>query len=319
VKTNIPALLLADLKADCTTLAYLWTISVGFDEATGTSLRVIRGTEHDLDIELPGSGDTTLDEFAGVYKAIANVTMGDLASNTDLSVDNMQVDGAFPDKNDDSPQYATLIDVTAAEIEDGLLDMAPVAILVCNWAAPSHGYWVASGGTLGQITRTSDGSYTTEVRGLMQLAQQIVIRTFSETCNAEFGDRRCGHSIPSVSGSVGVVTDRGTFAVNLDSIPLTTPMRFVAGKLIFTTGANTGLLRQVKLDPLLNGGVIAFWEEFPNEVLEGDEFSLQAGCDLQADTCKFYGNFNRIRAHGLRIPGVMAITAGPQTPQELGG
>jgi uncharacterized phage protein (TIGR02218 family) len=246
------------------------------------------------------------------------VTMGDLSSSTDLSVDNMDVSGAFPDKTDDSPQYATVVDVTVAEIEDGLLDMAPVTILVMNWAAPDHGYWIAGGGTLGQISRTSDGNYTTEVRGLTQLLQQIVIRTFSETCNAQFGDNRCKFAVPSVTGTVNAaIGDRGSFGVslNVDS-PSTTPMRFIAGLLQFTTGANTGLLRQVKLDPLANGNVIVFWEKFPNAVIDGDEFTLKAGCDLQKPTCIFYGNLQNFRGHGSFIPGVMAITAGPTTVQE---
>lgn len=310
---NIPAPLLADLKADCTTIAYVWTIDV----ANG---RVIRGTEHDQDLTIPHVGDTTLDQYAGTYKALANVTMGDLSSSTDLSVDNMDVSGAFPDKTDDSPQYATVVDVTVAEIEDGLLDMAPVTILVMNWAAPDHGYWIAGGGTLGQISRTSDGNYTTEVRGLTQLLQQIVIRTFSETCNAQFGDNRCKYAVPSVTGTVTATTgDRGSFTVNLEiDSPSSTPMRFTAGKLQFTSGLNTGLLRLVKTDPRSNAGVIEFWEKFPNAVTDGDAFTMFAGCDLQKTTCIFYNNLPNFRGHGSFIPGVMAITAGPTTVDELG-
>ena len=40
-----------------------------------------------------------------------------------------------------------------ALVEAGLLDMAPVVLLVCNWAAPSHGSWIESAGTLGETTR----------------------------------------------------------------------------------------------------------------------------------------------------------------------
>lgn len=307
----IPPLLLADLNADCTTLAYCWTIAMSNGE-------MIRGTEHDLDITLPNSGDSPDDHFGGTYKAIANVTMGDLSSNTDLSVDNMDVSGAFPDKTDDSPQYATVIDVRADYIADGLLDMAPVTILVCNWAAPDHGYWVAGGGTLGQITQTSDGSYTTEVRGLTQLLQQIIIRTFSVECNAQFGDRRCKFAIPSTIATVGAVTDRGTFALTLETESPPIPMRFVAGIFKFTSGANAGLQRQCKVDPNFNSGVAVFWEQFPEAVNEGDEGVFNAGCDLQKSTCIFYGNLANFRGHGSFIPGVMAITSGPTTPQELG-
>lgn len=312
---TIPPLLLASLRADSTAMAYCWTISVGVDPATGIAARIIRGTEHDLDITIPGSGDTTVDQFAGTYRAIANVTMGDLSSNTDMSVDNLEVQGAFPDKEDDSPLYATVVDVTAQEISDGQLDMAPVAILVCNWQHPEYGYWIAGGGTLGQVTQNSDGAYTTEVRGLTQMLQQVVIRTFSETCNAKFGDNRCKFAVRSVTGVVGAVTDRLQFDVSLDSTPHS--LRFEAGTLQFTTGPNTGLSRSVKTDPTLNGGEIVFWEPFPNTVTDGDEFTLKAGCNLQKSTCVFYNNLVNFRGHGSFIPGVMALTAGPQTADEL--
>ena len=297
-----------------------WTIDVGFDEDTGTSLRTIRGTEHDQDITIPITGDSALDKYAGTYKAIANVTMGDIATSTDLSVDNLDVQGAFADKTDDSPQYATLIDVSVAEIEDGLLDMAPVTIICLNWISPDHGYFIPGGGTLGQISRTSDGNYTTEVRGLTQLLQQIIIRTFSETCNAKFGDSRCKFSVPSFSGRITSSSgDRGSFTVEIDiDSNSSTPVRFTAGSIQFTTGANTGLLRMIKTDPRSNEGVVELWEQFPNEVADGDEFIAKAGCDLQKSTCIFYGNLSNIRAHGSFIPGAMAITAGPTTVDELG-
>lgn len=310
---TIPPLLLADLKADCTTLAWCWTIEM----ANGV---IIRGTEHDRDIEIPASGDSPGDKYAGVYQALANVTMSDLSSNTDLSVDNMEVSGAFPDKTDDSPQYATVIDVTAADIEDGLLDQAPVTVICLNWAAPDHGYFIPGGGTLGQISRTTDGNYTTEVRGITQQLQQIIIRTLSETCDAQFGDARCKFAVPQVTGTVTVSTgDRQQFEVALDLPSPPGTQFYVAGKLQFTSGANTGLVRVVKLDPLKNGGIIEFWEPFPNAVADDDAFVLSGGCDLTRPTCRdIWDNMPNFRGRGLFVPGVLALTAGPTTVDELG-
>lgn len=309
---SIPGSLLADLKADCTTLAFLWTI----EQADGV---IIRGTEHDRDITIPLTGDSPIDKYAGTYKAIANITLKDIASSSDLSVDNTEADGAFADKTDDSPQFATAIDVSAAAIESGLLDLAPVTILVCNWAAPAHGYYIPKAGTLGQIKRDSDGKYTTEVRGLTQPLAQTIVRTFTIDCNVvKFGDHRCKLPIETftLTGSVssGSPITPTQFPVGFDST-LSVAAQFTGGVLTFLTGANAGFFRELKTDPFENGGILQTWEAFPNPIDLGDQFSLEAGCDRTWPTCKdIYNNGNNNRAYGRFIPGIMAITAGPTSP-----
>lgn len=309
---TIPPLLLAELQSDMTSLAFIWTIEM----ADG---RMIRGTEHDLDITIPPSGSSPADPYAGTYFAEANVTMGDVNSNTDLSVDNLQVTGAFPEKTRDSPVAYTVLDVTVDDIESGLLDLAPVTILVCSWRNPSHGYWIAKTGSLGAINRDSDGKYTTEVRGITQQLAQTIIRTFSTSCNAvEFGDTRCKFDVAAhtQTGHVTAVTNRLQFTV---TVPSPGPgFSFVGGKLTFTSGKNENFFREVKVDPLQNGDVIVFWEQFPEDIHDGDTFALSIGCDRQYLTCKAYGNLPNFRGFGVYIPGVNALTAGPTTTTELG-
>lgn len=310
---HIPDLLLADLQAECTTIAFLWSIEM----ANG---KMILGTEHDMDIELPGdtnSPDSPPDKYAGTYLAIANVTAGDIVSSSDLTVDNLQVDGAFP-----QAPYTEIPDVTVDEIEAGLLDMAPVTVLICNWAAPSHGYAVMKTGYLGAITRNSDGKYTTEVRGLTQLLSQIIIRTYSTTCNAvKFGDNRCRFNVPgiTITGSVLVETNRQQFTVDLSQASPRPPFSYAGGTLTFTSGANTGFSREVKLDPNTNSdGLLQLWEDFPEAVAPGDAFTLSPGCDRQYPTClDIYHNTAHWRGPGLYIPGLLALTAGPATVAEL--
>jgi len=303
VKT-IPPLLLADIKAQSTTLAFLWSITM-------LNGRVIRGTEHDLDIDMP-TGVGWPDSAAGEYFAIANVTAGDITSNSDMSVDNLQVDGAFP-----QAPYTEILDVTVDEIEAGLLDMAPVAVYVCNWAAPGHGCFEIKSGFLGAITRDSDGKYVTEVRGLSQLLAQIVVQTFSATCNVvKFGDARCKIDVPAITitGHVVTETDHQLFSVDLAQASPLPPYKYVGGTLTFTSGANTGFSREVKIDPNDNGGVIQLWEDFPEPIAPLDEFTLSPGCDRTFEMCKnVYLNLVNMRAYGLFIPGTDAILAGPAT------
>lgn len=315
---TIPSALRADLQEDATSLAFLWTITM----ADG---RMIRGTEHDSDITLPSFGDSPADPFSGTYYAIANITLGDVVSNTDLSVDNLDVSGAVAPKTGESSGLVTVLDVSVDDIESGLLDLAPVSILICNWRAPSHGYLEVKTGTLGAINRDSDGKYTTEVRGLTQLLAQTIIRTFATACNVvKFGDIRCGFNVAAaaIGGEVSTNTsgNRLQFGVDLSQGSPVSGFSYRGGKLTFTSGANTGFSREVKQDPNLNAGIIGFWDPFPENVNPGDTFDLEPGCDRLAPTCKIYGRFTPVPATGDRggwkgygyfIPGVNALTAGP--------
>lgn len=310
---TIPPLLLADLRKDLTCLAFLWTIEM-------QNGKMIRGTEHDLDITLGDSinspPDSPADKYAGTYFAVANVTAGDIASTSDLSVDNLEMTGAMP-----QAPYTAIPDVTVEEIEAGLLDKAPVTVLICNWQAPSHGYFAIKTGYLGDISRDSDGKYITEVRGLTQLLSQIVIRTFSATCNVvRFGDRRCKFNVAAITitGSVHREINRQEFSVDLEQSSPPAIFSYVGGRMTFTGGANQGFSREVKLDPNHNGGVIQLWEDFPADGAPYDPFTLSPGCDRQPFTCRqIYNNFNNWRGYGLFIPGLLELLAGPAKVAQL--
>lgn len=316
MRTDIPAQLLADFRQDVTSMAFLWRIQM----ADG---RQIRGTEHDLDITIPSTGGSPADLNEGTYYAIANVTLGDIVTNSNLAVDNLEVTGAVAPKAGDSSGMATVLDVSVADIESGLLDQAPVFVLMCNWMHPDHGYYVVEAGSLGAINHDSDGKYVTEVRGLTQQVAQTIIRTFSATCNVvTFGDHRCGFNVAgaAIPGTVAANTsnNRIQFEVALDlaSPPSGFPLR--GGTLTFTDGANAGFSREAKVDPLQNGGVAIFWEQFPEDVNPGDAFNFTPGCDRLPNTCKLYGRYIRgWRGYGVFIPGVNALTAGPVTKGEL--
>ena len=300
---SIPSALLNDLKADATSIAFLWTIEM----ADG---RIIRGTEHDEDLTLSPVGSP--DKYAGHYPAIANVTMGDISANTDLSVDNLEVTGAFILKENDSPIDVTVIQLTVEDVESGILDRAPVTVLVCSWRNPEHGYFIVKTGHLGTITHDSDGKYITEVRGLTQALTQTIIRTFSATCNVvKFGDNRCRFNVAGLTIS-GVVVVNSNNTGSSFAVTISGSSPYAGGTLKFTSGLNTGFSREVKLDPNHNGGIVTFWETFPEDIVGGDTFSLTPGCDRQFNTCKdIYSNLVHWRGYGYFIPGVNEITAGP--------
>lgn len=299
---SIPAQLLADLRADTTAIAFLWAIEM-------KDGRMIRGTDHDLDITIPSTGGSPADPFEGTYFAGSNITPGDIAANSDMSVDNLEVAGAIQEAG------ATVLDVTVDDIEGGFLDAAPVSVLVCDWRNPSHGYYAVKRGFLGAISRDSDFKYTTEVRGMTQLLTQIVVQTFSDKCNVvRLGDARCKFNVATATftGVVTAVASRQSFTVTVSGSPT---FSFAGGVITFTDGLNGGFFREVKGDPLTNSGVVTLWEEMPANVQIGDTFSLEAGCDRTLATCRdTFANIVNMRAYGVFIPGILAIMAGPVVP-----
>lgn len=297
---TIPAQLARHLKLDVTSLAFCWFIEL-------KNGRFIRGTDHDGDITLPA--DSSPHPYAGTYLATANVTSSNIKSAGDMSADNMEVAGAFQENT-------RITDVTVDEIESGMLDFAPVTVLLTNWQAPGDGHYIVRRGYLGQIKRDTDAAYTTEVRGLNQLLSQTIIQTFSERCNVvKFGDDRCKFDVAAatVTGTVTAVTDRKNFAATL-AIPSPSPAwGFSGGELTFTSGANDGFVREVKRDTgsPLPSGALELWDELPEDAEVGDTFTLTPGCDRLMGTCKnTFNNLVNFRGYGVFIPGMLALMAG---------
>jgi uncharacterized phage protein (TIGR02218 family) len=294
---SLPAALLAHYGQDVTTLALCWTI----EKSTG---EVIRSTDHDRDIVI------TTGELAGRYVAGANITGSDIRSTADMAVDNMEVEGAFPNE-------WVIPDLTVAEIEAGVLDNAPVTVFVVNWQSPDDGQNILRCGYLGALTRDSDGRYRTEVRGLTQRLSQNIGQTYSERCNVvEFGDSRCKFDVAGATRTVEVVsvTNRRRFDVQITSGSAPpTATYFDGAKLTFTSGANQGFFREVKR-AADNGGVleVSLWEELPADVEVGDTATLPPACNRLLETCRdVHNNIVNFRGYGVFIPGVLALMKGP--------
>ena len=107
----------------------------------------------------------------------------------------------------------------------------------------------------------------------------------SPTCRAFVGDARCGVDLTPFThtGSVTAFTSRRSFVVGAmtqDS------GYFDYGICEFTSGANLGHKRKVKLHTLVSGeAVLQFQEEFPYDVADSDDVTLIAGCDGLFPTC----------------------------------
>jgi uncharacterized phage protein (TIGR02218 family) len=294
---TVSAPLLAHLRQEVSTLAICWTIEKGNGE-------IIRSTDHDQDIEI------TVGSHLGVYRSVANITGSDIRSTSDMSVDNMEVDGALPDEYE-------IPDITVAEIEAGLLDNAPVHVFGINYLSPDDGQLVERRGYLGIPSRDSDGRYKVEVRGLTQRLSQNIGWTYSERCNVvEFGDIRCGFNLPAATRQaiVTAVTSRRRFDIEITAgAAAPNPTYFDGAKLTFTSGENEDFFREVKRAVIVGTTLtITTWDEFPADPVVGDTLELPPACDRRLSTCRdVHDNIINFRGFGVFIPGVLAILRGP--------
>ncbi len=292
---TVPPALLAHFRGERQTTALLWRI----EKTDGTE---IRGTDHDADITIPGSGTGA----EGTYLAASGISGSQLRSTADFGVDNMNVEGAMPSDT-------RTVDVNRDDIEAGLFRDASVWMYVCNWKRPQDGVYTVKRGILGEILRDTDGNYSTEIRGLTEHLRQTIIRTYSERCQVrDFGDSECGLNVAALqqTGTVLTVASRRRFTA---SITGSNPAGYFSlGEVTFTSGNNSGYTREVKRDD--EGDVVgdvSLWDTLPETIQVGDTFTIRPGCNRAASTCRGFGNIVNFRGYGLYIEGLDALMKGP--------
>lgn len=307
MKTLTPAFA-SHIRQPVTTLAVCWLIR----KANG---ELILGTQHDRDITITVSQHAIVD-LTGVYRAQAAITGSDVRSGSDLSVDNMDVDGATETPRDTSGDVT--IDITVADIEAGLLDNASVTVFIVNWDTPDAGQALLRRGRLGNLTRDSEGRYRTEVRGLSQLLTQQVGYVYQETCNVvRFGDSRCQFDVDAIriESPITAVISNKQFSIADPGAP--PPAGYpLGGEVLFIDGANTGFTREVKATTVAGGSLtVELYEELSTDVEVGDLIQITPGCDRRWSTCQQYNNLVNFRGWGVYIPGTLAMMRG-NTPGE---
>lgn len=157
-----------------TTLCTVWSI-------TRTDGEVFYLTDHDADVVFGGN----------TYVASSGYSRTVIATDSSMSVDNVDITGIF-----------NSAEIVEDELQGGLFDYAEVHVSIVNWADPDGtGEIKMRRGWLGEIVVTRQGTYRTELRGLMQALAQRVIETYQPECRADLGDTRCGIAIyPAVLG-----------------------------------------------------------------------------------------------------------------------
>jgi uncharacterized phage protein (TIGR02218 family) len=123
------------------------------------------------------------------YDSIAGFTPTTVESKSNMSVDNLDVDGQlYPSK------------ITEEDLLAGLYDYAEIEIFVVNYVDLTQGKLVVKRGRLGEVTLNSQ-MFQAEVRGLTQHLSQTIGEVFSPSCRAILGDSRCKVALVGFRGS----------------------------------------------------------------------------------------------------------------------
>lgn len=214
--------------------------------------------------------------FEGItFLADSGMTAKALALTTGLSVDNTEAKGLLQS------------DVIAEDdIVAGHYDGAEVVNWLVRWD-DVRARQVRFRGRIGEITRQS-GQFQVELRGLSDLLNQPVGRSYLHSCAAVLGDKTCRFdtSDPAFSVRVPILAqqDQRVFAFVADGF---NDRWFEQGTFEVMTGAAKGLKLAIKHDRLDGGRHrTTLWDAVRADIRVGDEVRLVAGCDKRAETCR---------------------------------
>jgi len=250
MKSASPALA-AHLAGEVTTLATCWRL----ERADGW----VRGfTDHDRELVVDGL----------TYVASTGFLPSAIKTASDLSVDNLDVDGFLDDAA-----------LRAEDLIAGLFDGARIEVFIVNWADLGQGRLLLRKGFLGEIKR-ADQRFSAEIRGLSNRLQQTAGKLYSRLCRVDLGSSECGVALGPRTDTYAV-----TQVIAADTVRIVTARAtgfFTFGKATFTTGANAGAVNEVLLH---DGQTIRLFVPMPRPIVVGDQIVLVAGCDKTPETC----------------------------------
>lgn len=213
---NIPPALQTHLNGELLTPA----LCLRIDRADGTVLTL---TGHDENIALDGE----------TFITGATFNMSAIRSSGDFSVDNAEIELAIDG-----------INVTLDDLASERLRNATFTLYLTNWQAPQDGFVVLKRGEIGEIEIVNKLFVKVQLRGLMGRLGNAFLETYSKTCRASFGDRRCSYaSIPinmRVAGKRYAVSDWFISPAVVADATLTNPL-FDAQGLVPYSGLETAI------------------------------------------------------------------------------
>jgi len=247
---------------------------------------IIRMTDHDRDVPIPGSPVETFVSMAGFSPTALRASIGGV-------VDNINAAGITSDQ------------LTESAIVRGLFDNAEIHIGITSWATPSVGIWWTFRGFAGKV-EAKGATFDIEWRKLTDFMTRPRGRAFLGECDVlQFGDARCGLDIVALgfvqTGTVSATTVFPDGAANdrvfeIDVVQADGWFQF--GQIEFTSGDNAGWSGEIIAHA---SDVISLIIKPPYPVLVGATISVTRGCDRTWSTCDdTFANIVNFRGFGAR-------------------
>lgn len=246
------------MQDNVTTIAWCWKLT----RQDGT---VMGFTSHDVDIVYDGV----------TYKASTGFAPTAVSTSSDISTDNLDATGMI---SDDS--------IKAEDLRAGKYNNAGIMVFLINYEDPTAEIFILRRGTLGEVTY-GDNQFTSEIRGLMEAFQQKSGKVTSKTCRTCLGSTLCKLSMAAYTenGTVTAVDSEGFYISNSHVADY-----FTYGVITWLTGLNAGT--QMEIKKYAADGFVTLFLPMAHAVGIGDTFTIAAGCDGNATTCK--NRFNNL-------------------------
>lgn len=229
-------------------------------------------TDHNLTLTVDGKIHTP---SAGVGRVSMKVT-------NDAEVSNQEV-------------TATIVEMPESELNSGKWDAATIQIGMCGWEVPGEGQLIVFKGSVGVIQWTDEG-FRADIQNYLRDLGKNVGSVVTGNCRHQLYSTVAPGQVGACNVSKVSNTTTGTVAT-----VLTHRLKFKtstalpdgwasSGFVKFTSGNNAGLTYEVKLHE--KNAIAAIGESIElflpciGSIQVGDTFSLLAGCDHTATTCK---------------------------------
>lgn len=197
---------------------------------------------------------------------------------------------AFKDHDIEFRGAITSNRITDDDLLAGKYREAKVTEYVVDHRYPFAGAFFSDVWWIDQVEFTAE-EWRTEMSGPTRFLKEKIGDLVGRTCDRTLGDSQCGVSLPGVTAS-GVVVDgmedangRRVIIATVASLPTQVDDYYAYGFVTFTSGANNGLVGEVKTYQDSNRR-IELQVAMPFPIAIGTTFSIVAGCDRLRATCR---------------------------------
>lgn len=261
---TLPPALAAHVAGGLTTLCRCWRV----DRRDGA---IMGFTDFDRDLAFDGV----------TYRAASGFTASAIEGQLGLAVSNLDVQGAL-----------SADALTEDDLHAGRYDDAAVTVYLVNWSDVVQRA-VLRAGHLGQVSR-GKLAFSAELRGLAARLDQAAGRVFQRSCAWDLGDARCGVNLNAAgrNGTGAIMQVFDAFAFTASGLGGLAAGALARGRLVWTSGANTGLAVEIRAHTL-SAGAARLVLSLPMGALMavGDGFSATVGCDRSLASCRdSFGN-----------------------------